>query len=240
VCTCTVFKIIFFLKKKNIFNKKIFFYTENYIQKNIFKEKKIETEVFKGIYSFSIKKVSNFHPTLGFLGDARKDKGFSKLPDILEKLNKSLVNFKYFVQISSVEKEMNTFKNEIINISKYSKNIFIINNYLDFQNYRSLLREINIYPLIHLPDRIENVASGIFFQCITNEIPLIIPKNSENLKKFLNHHSYLEADSNSDYVDKIINIANNYSYFSKEMKKESESYYRKMMADPLIKRIINN
>jgi hypothetical protein len=236
-----IFKIINFLKKKKFFNKKIYFYVENYNQKKEFYKNKIRNvSVFKGIYSFSTKNNIKKTHIMGFLGDSRKDKGFEKLPKLISLLNKSEFNFNYYIQITNLEEELEEIKKELVYIAKNSNKIKIFYSYLDFFEYRKLLKKITIYPLLHDPNRISNVASGIFFSCITNEIPMILPKDSNNLRKFLKFKSCLMAHNIDSYKNNIIEIAQNYSYYLAEAKNESKNYKQQLLKNEFIKNINDN
>jgi hypothetical protein len=236
-----IFKIINFLKKKKFLNKKIYFYVENYNQKKEFYKNKIRNvSVFKGIYSFSTKNNIKKTHIMGFLGDSRKDKGFEKLPKLISLLNKSEFDFNYYIQITNLEEELEETKKELVYIAKNSNKIKIFYNYLDFFEYRKLLKKITIYPILHDPNRISNVASGIFFSCITNEIPMILPKDSKNLRKFLKFQSCLMAHNIDSYKNNIIEIAQNYSYYLAEAKNESKNYKQQLLKNEFIKNINDN
>jgi hypothetical protein len=233
-----IFKIINFLKKKKFLNKKIYFYVENYNQKKEFYKNKIRNvSVFKGIYSFSTKNNIKKTHIIGFLGDSRKDKGFEKLPKLISLLNKSEFDFNYYIQITNLEEELEETKKELVYIAKNSNKIKIFYNYLDFFEYRKLLKKITIYPILHDPNRISNVASGIFFSCITNEIPMILPKDSKNLRKFLKFQSCLMSHNIDSYKNNIIEIAQNYSYYLAEAKNESKNYKQQLLKNEFIKNI---
>jgi hypothetical protein len=233
-----IFKIIKFLKKLNFLNKKIYFYVENHNQKKEFYKNKIKNiSVFKGVYSFSTKSDVKRKHILGFLGDSRKDKGFEKLPNLISSLSKSELNFNYYIQITNLEEELEGTKKELVYMAKNSNKINIFYNYLDFFEYRKLLKKITIYPILHDTNRIANVASGIFFSCITNEIPMILPRYSKNLTKFLKFNSFLKAHNIDSYKNKIIKIAENYSYYLVEVKKESKNYKQQLLKNDLIKNI---
>ena len=177
---------------------------------------------------------------MGFLGDSRKDKGFEKLPKLISLLNKSEFDFNYYIQITNLEEELEETKKELIYIAKNSNKIKIFYNYLDFFEYRKLLKKITIYPILHDPNRISNVASGIFFSCITNEIPMILPKDSKNLRKFLKFQSCLISHNIDSYKNNIIEIAQNYSYYLAEAKNESKNYKQQLLKNEFIKNINDN
>ena len=113
----------------------------------------------------------------------------------------------------------------------------IKNSYLDFYEFRKLLQIIDIMPIIYDPNQMNFAGSNIFFRCIANEIPMIIPKNINNIKKFLTFNSFLESESIEDYINQCIKISNNYEFYLNEAKKESALYKRNISKDPLIFRV---
>jgi len=69
---------------------------------------------------------------------------------------------------------------------------------------------------------------------------MILPKESENLKKFLNFNSYLEASTTEEYVHQICAVIKNYNFFLSEIKKESNNYKILLSNDKLVLRNLNN
>jgi hypothetical protein len=116
-------------------------------------------------------------------------------------------------------------------------NLKIIEKYCDFFEYREILKNIDIMPILYPLSQTNTVGSGVFSSCLTNEIPIIIPRNSIYLKKLLNFSSYEEATEIDEYAQKTILIAKNYSFYLSEAKKQSLSYKLKIESDPLIKNI---
>ena len=92
-------------------------------------------------------------------------------------------------------------------------------------------------PIIYNSNQIDSVNSNIFFRYITNEIPMVIPKNTNNIKKFLTFNSFLESESIDDCINQCIKISNNYEFYLNEAKKESALYKKKFSKDPLIFRV---
>ena len=128
-------------------------------------------------------------------------------------------------------------RNEIYALSKVYKNIEILDGYIDFFEYRKLLKTINIIPLLHQLDQLKKCGSGIVFSSIVNEIPMVIPKDAIFVKKFLNHNSFLEAENVVEYSNNIIRIIENFPLFLQLAKKQSFSYKNKLNFDALNNRI---
>ena len=99
-----------------------------------------------------------------------------------------------------------------MNLSKKFSDIKIYNGYIDYFKYRKLLKTINIMPILHDQGQVNTVGSGLFFSCITHEIPMIIPKKSSQLQKQLIPGCFRTAVSVDDYVREINHISKNYKY----------------------------
>jgi len=173
------------------------------------------------------------------LGAATIEKGFIKLPDLILKLKNKLKNLKFIIQITDINRTVEDAAKEIINIAKKDNRIKIIHNYQDYKSYRSLLKKINIMPLMYEPGYFKKRGSGIFFSCITNEIPMIIHKNCTLWKSFLNkkYKNFQEASNLNEFYKGIIYMSNNYKYFLNQAKKQSLNYKQILKRDLMLKRI---
>ena len=194
---------------------------------------------FTQIYDF-YKRYNNSSFTIGFLGESRVDKGFNKLPDLIRSVLTKIQNINIIIQFSEkIYPETEKYKKEIIELSKFNRGIKIVNGYLDYFEYRKLLKEINIMPILYDADKLNFVGSGLFYSCITHEIPIIIPKSASLIKNDLKYKSFLEANTIEEYVDSIDKISKSYEFYLNECKKLSSYYEEKIYSDPLIKEVIN-
>ena len=233
----------FYLRKINTLkeiNNKFHFYSEvNYTKKIIKKKLNIRINNFSHAFSFSVKRYNKKNITIGFLGAATIEKGFIKLPDLILKLKNKLKNLKFIIQITDINRTVEDAAKKIINIAKKDSGIKIIHNYQDYKSYRSLLKKINIMPLMYEPGYFKKRGSGIFFSCITNEIPMIIPKNCTLWKSFLNkkYKNFQEASNLNEFYKGIVYMSNNYKYFLNQAKKQSINYKQILKRDLMLKRI---
>jgi len=229
--------------KKKILNDQINIYTEIDYSKKLIEEKskdlKNKVFVFNQIYTFFIREKENKPINIGFVGDARVNKGFNKLPEFIEKLYSKDKNIRYLIQFSKTYEETTETRNILIKMTNQIPNLEIIEKYCDYLEYRNLLKKINIMPLMYPASHLNIMGSGVFYSCLTHEIPLVIPSGSAYLKKLLNYKCYEEAENTDDFVNKSILIAQNYSYYLTEAKKQSANYKLEIKNDPLVKRILN-
>jgi hypothetical protein len=235
----------FYLKniKKFIDDKKIFIYTEIEYFKDLI-EKQISNLndkifVFTNIFTFFIRSKTN-NLTIGFIGEARSNKGFNLLPHFINKINSLNKNVNFLIQFSKVYPDTVMTRELLKEMAYKIPNLKIIEKYCDFFEYREILQNIDIMPILYPLSQTNTVGSGVFYSCLTNEIPIIIPRNSIYLKKLLNFSSYEEASEIDEYVEKTILITKNYNFYLSEAKKQSLSYKLKLESDPLVKNITKN
>lgn len=227
------------INNENKLFKSIFIYTETEYQKQEIKKLTgIEVEIFFNNLSFSKKNLTDDVITIGILGESRFDKGFYKVPKLIKSLNSNLnkkINF--IIQINNYPQNLSGVKNELLDLSKKFNNIKIIQGYINYFEYREILKKISIIPLLHELDQLKFCGSGLVFSSIVNEIPMVIPKNATYVKNFFKYNSYLEAENILDYSKKIIEIINNYPKFLECAKKQSFFYKEKLNKDFLNNRI---
>ena len=125
-----------------------------------------------------IKQVSTNKPSkanpeikLGFLGSGRPNKGFDKIPDMLDELKLKKIKFKAFVQLPKFK--WNEFENTLSKlIQKHSQTVI----FLDSGISKLILdQSIADMDLIVLPYRLENykiAGSGILFLACDFRIPV--------------------------------------------------------------------
>ncbi len=227
------------LDQENQLKKNIFIYSETEFQKQEIKRlTNLDIELFFNNLSFSKKNNSYNKLNIGILGESREDKGFYKIPELIKNLNnKVFAKVNFIIQINNCPKSLFKVKDELIELEKKFKNICLLYGYIDFYRYREILRSINIIPLLHELDQLKNCGSGIVFSSIVNEIPIVIPKKAIFVKKFFEYKSFLEAQNDNDYSNKIIEIINNYPKFLEMAKKQSRLYEEKLNQDFLNNRI---
>ena len=128
-------------------------------------------------------------------------------------------------------------KEELQELAREFNNIKLINGYINFFEYREILKTIDIIPLLHELDQLKNCGSGIVFSSMVNEIPMVIPKNAIFVSSFFKYESFLEAKNINDYSQSIEKIIENYPKFLEKAKKQSKLYLNKLNQDFLNNRI---
>lgn len=233
----------FYLSKIENFmkEKKIFLYTEHGYKEELFKNEinnKYLVNTVTPIFSFFERFHTNFTLTIGFVGQARKDKGFHLLPELILKLEKKKINLNYLIQFTSTNKDTEIYKNQLLSIAKDNSRVKIINKYLDFKEYRNILSQIDIMPMLYDIKHLTMGNSGVIYSCITHEVSLVIPNDCSHLKKFLIFKSYEEARNLDEYVEKIIFMKNNFILYLSEAKKLSLDLKNTIKNSSLVRNIV--
>lgn len=219
------------LKKKRAFvylwseyNYKLFL--ENSISKNGIYKSNIP-------WSFSKRKLKNKNHVIGFVGDARKARGFHYLPEIIKILDKKKKSFKYLIQFSKLSNDLLDIKNKLYKLSKHNKNIKIIEKYCDYREFRNILKQIDIMPIMHSSEEINKVTSGTMYSCTSNEIPLVIPDGTQFMNKVLKYKSFEKAKNLPEFANKLIKISKKYDFYLYNVKKNSSILRNILKKDPL-------
>ena len=233
----------FYLSKIENFmkEKKIFLYTEHGYKEELFKNElnnKYLVNTVTPIFSFFERFHTNYTLTIGFVGQARKDKGFHLLPELILKLEKRKINLNYLIQFTSTNKDTEIYKNQLLSIAKDNSRVKIINKYLDFKEYRNILSQIDIMPMLYDVKHLTMGNSGVIYSCITHEVSLVIPNDCSHLKKFLIFKSYEEARNLDEYVEKIIFMKNNFILYLSEAKKLSLDLKNTIKNSSLVRNIV--
>ena len=188
-------------------------------------------------WSFYKRKLKTKKHIIGFVGDARKARGFHHLPEIIKILQKKKYFFKYIIQFSKISDDLLDVKSKLYKLSKYN-DIKIIEKYCDYKGFRNILKKIDIMPIIHNSNEINKVTSGTMYSCISNEIPLVIPSGTLFMDKILKYKSFEKAKNLSEFADKLIMISKKYNFYLKNVKKNSNILKSILKNDPLRVNII--
>ena len=189
-------------------------------------------------WSFHKRKLKNRNHVIGFVGDARKARGFHHLPSIINILEKKKYSFKYLIQFSKISNDLLDTRNKLYNLSKRNKNIKIIEKYCDYKEFRNILKRIDIMPIIHKPQEINKVTSGTMYSCTSNEIPLVIPNGTLFMDKVLKYKSFEKAKNLHEFAAKLLKISKRYNYYLENVKKNSNILKSILKNDSLRKNII--
>lgn len=219
--------------------KKIYLYTEDGVKKNILANE-LGSDNFinttKPIFSFYKRKPNIKFHTIGFVGEARSNKGFNRIPDFIKSIQKNENSFKFLIHFSNLDRDTVKTAKVLEGLSLKYNNIEIINEYCDFNEYRKILEKITIMPFLYDLDQIK-IGSGILYSCLSHEIVPIIPKNCNYLEEVMLQKSIIEAESFDDFVKITKNIEIDYMKYLSFIKESSIKLNQSIKADLLIKNI---
>ena len=226
--------------KSEMDNKRIFVYAWSEYNYNYFRKNSISK---KGIYksnipwSFYKRKKIRKKLVVGFMGDARRARGFQFLPKIINILKKNKYKFNYIIQYSKISDDLLNVKKELINLSKKDKNIYILEKYCDYKEFRNILKKIDIMPIIHSAKEINKITSGTMYSCVSNEIATVIPEGTNFMRDIMKYKSYEKAKNLEDFAKKIIKISKKYKFYLRNVKQNSLVLKKILEKDPLRKYI---
>ena len=227
----------FLNEMSNVLKKnKVFVYVWSDFNFKLFMNNSInKSNIFKSNipWSFFSRKLKKNRHTIGFIGDARRARGFHLLPNIIKILEKKKNSFKYLIQFSRITDDLIETKKELYKMSKVNKKIKIIEKYSNYNEFLGYLKKIDIMPILHDAKEINSVTSGTLYSCVPYEIPIIVPKGTEFMKNIQKFKSYEKAQNVKDYTDKIIKISKNYKFYLKNMKLNSKILKEILKKDPL-------
>ena len=221
---------------KTLLEKRAFIYLWSDFNYKLFMKNSINKNgIFKSNipWSFHKRKLKTKNHIIGFVGDARKARGFHHLPEIINILEKKKYFFRYLIQFSKISDDLFDTKNKLYNLSKNNKNIKIIEKYCDYREFRNILKKIDIMPIVHNAKEINQVTSGTMYSCTSNEIPLVIPKGTLFMNKLLKYKSFENAKNLHEFANKLIKISKRYNYYLNNVKKNSNILKSILKKDPL-------
>ncbi len=204
-----------------------------FIQKSVSKKGIFKSNIPWSFYNRKFKKKNH---TIGYVGDARRARGFQHLPKIIKKLENH--SFKFLIQFSKVADDLVETKKELYQMSRKNKNIHIIEKYSDYKDFTNHLKKIDIMPILHSSREINKITSGTMYTCIPYEIPLITPSGTTFMSKILKFKSFEKAKSLDDFYLKILKVSQNYKFYLRNMKLNSKILKKILNNDPLKKNIV--
>ena len=227
--------------KPYLSNKKISLYSLTDKNIKIFNEK-INSKI--GIFKTNIpwvfynREKKDDSITVGYMGDARESRGFNLLPNLINKLIDKNENLNFLIQFSKTSSNSTNITSE--NLFKMAENnpkIKILKTYLDYADFRNTLQKIDIMPILHNNEEINNGNPSTIYSSITHEIPMVLPQNLNYMKDVMVNKSFEIADNLDGVVTQTLKIANNYNSYLNAAKINSKLLFEIFENDPLKKNI---
>ena len=227
--------------KPYLLNKKISLYSLTDKNIKIFNDK-INSKI--GIFKTNIpwvffnREKKDNSITVGYMGDARESRGFNLLPDLINKLIDRNENLNFLIQFSKTSSKSTSITSE--NLFKMAENnpkIKILKTYLDYADFRNTLQKIDIMPILHNNEEINNGNPSTIYSSITHEIPMVLPQNLNYMKEVMVNKSFEIADNLDGVVTQTLKIANDYNRYLNAAKINSKLLFKIFENDPLKKNI---
>ena len=227
--------------KPYLLNKKISLYSLTDKNIKIFNDK-INSKI--GIFKTNIpwvffnREKKDNSITVGYMGDARESRGFNLLPDLINKLIDRNENLNFLIQFSKTSSKSTSITSE--NLFKMAENnpkIKILKTYLDYADFRNTLQKIDIMPILHNNEEINNGNPSTIYSSITHEIPMVLPQNLNYMKEVMVNKSFEIADNLDGVVTQTLKIANDYNSYLNAAKINSKLLFKIFENDPLKKNI---
>ena len=227
--------------KPYLSNKKISLYSLTDKNIKIFNEK-INSKI--GIFKTNIpwvfynREKKDNSITVGYMGDARESRGFNLLPDLINKLIDKNENLNFLIQFSKTSSNSTSITSEnLFKIAENNPKIKILKTYLDYADFRNTLQKIDIMPILHNNEEINNGNPSTIYSSITHEIPMVLPQNLNYMKEVMVNKSFEIADNLDGVVTQTLKIANDYNSYLNAAKINSKLLFEIFENDPLKKNI---
>ncbi|MDB3946524.1 hypothetical protein N9404_00355 [Candidatus Pelagibacter sp.] len=176
--------------------------------------------------------------TVGYMGDARESRGFNLLPDLIKKLIDKNENLNFLIQFSKTSSNSTSITSEnLFKIAENNPKIKILKTYLDYADFRNTLQKIDIMPILHNNEEINNGNPSTIYSSITHEIPMVLPQNLNYMKEVMVNKSFEIADNLDGVVTQTLKIANDYNSYLNAAKINSKLLFEIFENDPLKKNI---
>ena len=176
--------------------------------------------------------------TVGYMGDARESRGFNLLPDLINKLIDKNENLNFLIQFSKTSSNSTSITSKnLFKMAENNSKIKILKTYLDYADFRNTLQKIDIMPILHNNEEINNGNPSTIYSSITHEIPMVLPQNLNYMKEVMVHKSFEIADNLDGVVTQTLKIANDYNSYLNAAKINSKLLFEIFENDPLKKNI---
>ena len=210
-------------------------YTYKLFLKNSLSQKGIlKSNIPWSFYKRHLKKTNHI---IGFVGNARRARGFHLLPELILALQKKSKSFNYLIQFSKVSNDLQDVKERLKKLAKNNNKIKIIEKYCDYQEFRNILKKIDIMPIIHSSKEINTITSGTMYSCLSHEIPMVIPEGTKFMNNVLKYKSFEKAKNINQYASQIHKISSKYKIYLRNVKRNSSILKEILENDPLKKNI---
>ena len=164
--------------------------------------------------------------------------GFGRIGQMhAENINKNK-DLNFLIQYAKTSSNSTSITSaKLFKMAENNPKIKILKIYLDYADFRNTLKKIDIMPILHNNEEINNGNPSTIYSSITHEIPMIIPHNLNYMKEVMVNNSYEIADNLDDVVSQTLKVANDYNKYLNAAKISSKLLFKIFENDPLKKNI---
>lgn len=173
-----------------------------------------------------------FSLTVLFPGEARSEKGFHRIPAIIQKTIHLATNeknsIKFIVQATRRPKKRkdNLYTNTLDKLHQFPFDLVkIIDHKVNNDEYYELIAKSDIVLLPYDQQRYKNRSSMILIESIVFGKPVVLSRGT-SLETMVKHEAILSAETDEELAARIVTIMKNYDYFERSL-----SNYRFIMAN---------
>ncbi|MDJ0661012.1 MAG: glycosyltransferase [Crocosphaera sp.] len=180
----------------------------------------------------------------GYLGDARPEKGYQYLPNIVESLWRDYIQpekIKLTIQSNfSIEGGEGIIPQARLALERYpDSKVTLIKNAMSADDYYQLLAEADALILPYDPNSYRFRTSGVLTEALAAGKPVIVPENSWLAKQV--DSSRASFYRNPDEIpNKVIEVVENLDNFSDAAKRFSQGWLEQNSPDNLVKILLSN
>ncbi len=235
-------QMIKMLTTSSQFKKKIYIYTETKKHAEIL-SKTLGTKIHHIPFPSFPVTTSKHNPrrkkiVICSLGGGRRDKGFDKLSLIVSDFLKRYQHSENIQFVFQKPRNQDHLEESLSQLLTF-KNVKILNNQLSNTEYEERLVSSDIFLFPYHKNTYFLRGSGIVWEAVANSKPLVCTKGTA-LEEALICENGLSAETISDFSKALIKIINSLSHYKKNAEICSEHYYKNMINNPMIRKIIAN
>jgi len=142
--------------------------------------------------------------TLGFLGNARPNKGFEEIPDLLESLVEKDVHFKAIIQEAKFP--WPNYRNTLEKMERFKHSIMLISPDQKEEELEAIMRRVDICVLPYNPALYKLQSSAIVYRAADLGIPVIARKGVAFADEILTHGIGEVYNSASEFPNAVKNV----------------------------------
>lgn len=232
----------YFIRYFKLFKKFFFFCDNPELTRKLNKNYKLKFKTLIPQFNFKIKQKKN---VISFLGNAREEKGFALIPEIINNINlkhpELTKNIFFNIQCTP---QIIGYNSKIINVLKElenftgKKNINLIKKNLSEEEYENIIEESKIIICPYSNKLYRFRGSYIFFEAISADA--IVVNNKNMFIDYLFKNNPTSCENINEYVNVIYKIIKDETFYEAQKIKQKRFFkiYKKINFENVINKIL--